>query len=198
MRMRDVLCGLLAGMLITGCSSVMSTRPVGEAPLALVSEEWSGTWTDSEGFLEVRVVDPEAGRIEAAWIETHDSGFELERVEVSLRSGGDAVFANVLESANDDGDAAETVEGGAGDEAAPLFAFVRVAREGDKLVLWWPEVEAFRELVEAGKLPGKVTDGKDVVLDQLSSGQLGLLTSDDSASLYDWKDPRVLLRTGNR
>ena len=172
MRSRVVAGCVLAGMLAAACSSVMSIQPVGEAPLVLVPEEWSGTWSDSEGFLEVRVVEPEAGRIEAAWIEASDSGFELERVEVYLRSSGEAIFANVLELKSDGVEAAETVDGGGVAEEAPLYAFLRVARDGDKLVLWWPKVEAFRELVEAAKLPGEITEEDDVVLDELTPEQV--------------------------
>jgi hypothetical protein len=55
-------------------------------------------------------------------------------------------------------------------------------------------VDAFKALVEAGTLPGTVTDGGDVVLDQLSRQQLELLTSEGHAELWSWTEPGVLTR----
>src|SRR5210317_1214779 len=97
MRMRGLFTSLMIALLLGGCSAVLTTEPIGEEPLLIVAEEWEGTWTDSEDFLEIRVVDSAMGRLEVAWIETDAEGFELERVDVLLRQGGEAIYANVLE-----------------------------------------------------------------------------------------------------
>jgi hypothetical protein len=182
--------GTLFSFTLSGCTTVMSTQPVGETPMVLVAEEWEGTRSDTEDFLEMRVIDAEGGRLEAAWIEGREDGFELERIEVVVRRSGDAIFGNALEEAD-----AEDEPGGKA-EAETLYAFFRLARDGEKLVIWWPEADAFRELVESGTLPGRVTEGKDVVLETLSAEQLALLSSNESAYLYGWKEPGVLFRPG--
>lgn len=195
MRMRDVLASLLIGSLLGGCSAVLSTEPVGNEPLVLLAEEWDGTWSDSEDFLEIRVVEPEAGRLGVAWIEYSVNGFDLEHLDVWLRRSGDVIFANVLEVSDEDPGTDGSVDD-TGAEAEP-YAFFRLAREDGKLVVWNPKLEAFKALVEDGKLPGTVTEGGDVVLGTLSDAQLALLASDDSAHLWSWKEPGILLRTSD-
>ena len=189
MRIQLICLSAFLSLTLAGCTTVMSTQPVGEVPVALTAEDWEGTWTDSEDFLEIRVIDGEAGQLEAAWIETGEDGFELESVEIFMRRSGDALFGSVLDEPDD--------EAGVGDEEAEpeaLYAFFRLARDGKKLVVWWPDVEAFQALVEEGRLPGEVTEGDDVVLEALSEAQLELLSSDQNAGLWEWKSPAILMR----
>ena len=63
MRVRIVFLGLLLGLTAAGCTTVMSTQLVGGSPVSLIPEEWEGTWSDSEDFLEIRVIDAEEGRL---------------------------------------------------------------------------------------------------------------------------------------
>jgi hypothetical protein len=134
------------------------------------------------------VVDEAAGHIEVAWIETRAGEFEVERVEVFVRRVGELIFASVREVPGHDGDEADS-----GSERP--YAFLRLDRESEKLLMWWPNVDAFKALVEAGKLPGKVTDSGDVVLEKLSAENLTVLSDDESATLWEWKDPGVLRRS---
>lgn len=181
---------LAASVLFAGCSAVLSTQPVGEQPIDLSDGSWDGTWSDTDDFLEVRVLDAQAGRLQAAWIESRNDGFEIEQIEVWLRRGGDATYANVIELE----DAGSDSEEDSGDAPALHFAFVRVAREGDRLTLWHPRLEAFKALVEAGELPGAITDSGDVVLGALSEKQLERLSSSDGGELWDWANPGFLVR----
>ena len=187
MRRFPVVCTLACAAL-TGCSTVTSVEPIGKQPLVLVADEWDGTWSDSEDFLEIRVIDPDAGRLEAAWIEIGDDGFELERVEVLLRQSGSSVFGNARELGRN----GEVESGG---DVETQFVFFRLSREGDKLILWDPKLEAFRSLVEAGTLPGTVTEDGDVVLEPMTTEQLEWLSSDRSSELWDWTEPGILRRT---
>jgi hypothetical protein len=195
MWMRYVLASLLIGSLLGGCSAVLSTEPVGSEPLALLAEEWDGTWSDSQDFLELRVIDSESGRLGVAWVEYRGDDFDLERLDVWLRKSGDVIFANVLEVADDD----EGTDGSVDDttSGADPYALFRVSREGEKLIVWSPKLDAFKALVEEGKLPGTVTEGGDVVLGSLSDAQLTLLASDESAHLWSWQEPGILLRTSD-
>jgi hypothetical protein len=187
MRTLLVPAAFLAALVLTGCTGVFSPQPIGGSPLALAPEEWEGTWTDSQDFLEIRVIDSESGRIEAAWIETRGDGFELERVEVLIRQTGDALFGNAIENP----DEKESAE-----EAEFRYAFFRIGREGEKIIVWWPSVEAFKAAVEEGTLPGVVTEGGDVVLGDLGPEHLAILAADESAVLFSWKEPGTLFRPG--
>jgi hypothetical protein len=186
MRHDSILSALLVASMLTGCAGVFSPQPVGEAPLALVADEWEGTWTDSRDFLEIRVIDAASGRLEAAWIEASANGFELERIEVLVRASGEALFGNALDE--DRSDAA-----GAG-KAPHRYAFFRMARAEGKIVIWWPRLESFARLVEEGGLPGTVTEEGDVVLGELSKEHLSLLAGDEGAALFEWDEPGVLFR----
>jgi hypothetical protein len=133
----SVLICLALGGVLGGCSAVLSTRPIGEQPLVLVAEEWDGTWTDSEDFLEIRVVDAEQGRLEAAWIEKDDEGFELERIEVLIRQSGETTFANAREMPDDDSDGDSDSESDSDrDGTEDQYAFFRLGREGTRR--WMP------------------------------------------------------------
>jgi hypothetical protein len=189
MRTHKLLLTTLAGLALTACSGVFSTQPVGREPVTLVAEEWEGTWTDSEGFLEIRIVDADSGRLEAAWIERREGDFELERVEVLLRREGEAVFGSSIQEPESDGDR---------ESEKQRYAFFRLARDGGKIVIWWPSVEAFKDLVEAGTLPGKVTEGDDVELGPLEPEHLAMLAQAEGSGLWQWQEPGVLFRSGAR
>lgn len=187
MRTHGLLLTTLVGLTLTACAGVFSTQPVGREPLMLLAEDWEGTWTDSEGFLEIRIVDADSGRLEAAWIEKKEGDFKLERVEVLVRQEGEAVFGNAIEEPESD-----EVQ----DPKKPRYAFFRLARDGGKIVIWWPSVEGFKALVNAGTLPGKVTDGNDVELGPLDPEHLAMLARGESSGLWQWQEPGVLFRSG--
>jgi len=190
MRTHGLLLTTLVGLTLAACSGVFSTQPVGREPVTLVAEEWEGTWTDSENFLEIRIVDADSGRLEAAWIERRDGDFELERVEVLVRREGGAIFGNSLQEP-------ESGEGRESEEPR-RYAFFRLTRDDGKILIWWPNVDAFKALVEAGTLPGEVTEGNDVELGPLEPEHLALLAGGASSGLWQWQEPGVLFRSGAR
>ncbi len=155
MSLRVLLLTAALPLTLTACTVVYSLQPVGEEPLVLDAEEWEGTWNKGEDFLKIRVVDSQAGRLEAAWIETTEEGFELERVEVLVRKSGDVIFGNAFEEPDEEEEKKV---------ADPWYLFFRIGRGGEQLTLWYPNVKGFKAFVRGGRLPGTVTEGGDVDL----------------------------------
>lgn len=173
---------LLAGVLalaLAGCDYVSSEKPFGRAPLRAEPGEWAGTWLNEDGALTVRVIDAAKGHLEVGWIEAGSGGLSLELIEAHLREF--------------EGDAYASITGLDEDEEVPGYLWVRLSREGERLVLWLPEAESFARLVEEGVLAGRLEDG-GVVLGALDDRQLALVGADDGGELFSWREPMVLLR----
>ena len=165
---------------LSACSAVYSTHPVGDSPLILKSADWEGTWISAEGTLVTRIADT-AGILEAAWIDKIDTGLKYESVRAHLMTWQDWVFINIE---NED------------DQGNTRYVWGRVKKKGRLVLLWAPDLEKIKALVNAGDLPGRVDNG-DVILDPLSPSQMKRLTAPDKELLFDWEEPLVLIRMGD-
>lgn len=134
---------VLALASLCGCSSVVSTRPVGQAPLDLTgqTDKWTGTWRSPMGPCMLTVANATTGVLTVT--STKPVGWwrwSNETMNVYLRSAGEWTYASI--------DCSE------GTNACYLWGKV-VNEEG--LILWWaPDPDKFRPLVESGALPGTI------------------------------------------
>jgi hypothetical protein len=139
---RWILIALLAAHLC-GCSTVVSTRPVGQAPLDLTgqADKWAGTWRSPMGPCMLTIVDATNGVL--AMTSTKPQGWwrwSNETMRVYLRTAGDWIYASV-----------DYTEG-----TNACYLWGKVANE-EGLILWWaPDPEKFKPLVESGALPGTI------------------------------------------
>lgn len=140
--MKCILMTLLAATLC-GCSTVVSTRPMGDTPLDLTGEadKWTGTWRGSLGICAITVADATNGVL--AMNLTSQKGWwrwSNETHRIYLRTGGDWTYASL-----------EDFEGTNG-----CYLWGKVASD-DGMILWWlPDSDKFKALVESGGLPGTV------------------------------------------
>lgn len=140
--MRWIWTTLLAATLC-GCSSVVSTRPVGQAPLDLTgqADKWVGTWRSPMGPCMLTIVDATNGVL--AMTSTKPQGWwrwSNETMRVYLRTACDWIYASV-----------DYTEG-----TNACYLWGKVANE-EGLILWWaPDPEKFKPLVESGALPGTI------------------------------------------
>ena len=140
--MRWILIALLAAILC-GCSAVVSTRPVGQAPFDLTgqADKWTGTWRAPIGPCMLTVVDATNGVLTVTT--TKPIGWwrwSNETMTVYLRTAGDWTYASI--------DCTE------GTNACYLWGKVANA---DSAILWWaPDPDKFKPLVESGALPGTI------------------------------------------
>jgi hypothetical protein len=174
--------GLLALLGGWGCSVVTSGRPIGDAPFPVDPGEWEGTWTAADGGpVVVRVEDGRKGQLRLSWMEGARE-MALKTADVMLLKTGAWHFANLRE---------ETESG------APVYLFARVKREKGLLIIWPPRPERFARLVNEKVLPGTVSREK-VHLGELGPEHMKVIASEDRGVLFDWENPLVLIRTGNR
>ena len=128
---------------LCGCSSVVSTRPFGLAPLDLTdqADKWTGTWRAPMGPCAITIADATNGVLKVT--STKPVGWwrwSNETMNVYLRTAGDWTYAS--------SDCSE------GTNACYLWGKVANA---DSAILWWaPDPEKFKPLVEGGTLPGTI------------------------------------------
>lgn len=170
-------------MIFCGCSAVYNSQLIGERPTDIGSEkdEWEGTWTHSDGAMAVTVVDGSNGVLKVGWVEVKDGDMKCESADVYLRGSGSWTFANIKpqEESNQD-----------------HYVWARIERKERQAILWAPDVRKFKALVQQGKLPGSV-DAGDVILGNLESNHLEMITSETNGVLFDWDEPFILIKTGN-
>lgn len=140
--MKRIFSALLLASLC-GCSTVVSTRPVGQAPLDLTGQagKWVGTWRSPMGPCMLTIVDATNGVL--AMTSTKPQGWwrwSNETMSVYLRTAGDWIYASV-----------DYTEG-----TNACYLWGKVANE-EGLILWWaPDPDKFKPLVESGALPGTI------------------------------------------
>ncbi len=171
--------GLLAAGLMFGCAAVSSVSPVGERPKELTRNEWDGTWILKNHSITVKVLEPQRGTLQVAWVDEKEGRLELESFQVEIRESDDLMLGNVKE-----------------EEGASRYYWALLRKDEGQIIVWYPEPSQFRKLVEAGTLRGKVEKGGAVVVEKLTREDLKLLVSGDKGVCFDWKQPMVLYRVG--
>jgi len=182
---------LSAALMLSGCGSVLSGKPMGENPVVLNPADWQGTWASDEIVLLTTVLDSEEGILQAAWLERYEEGARFETVTGSVRQTGDWYFLSmehVPENADDE-------ENAVSDEEPTAYVWGRIDNNGRRAIVWWPNLEQFREAVRNGRLPGRIKEDEDVVLGELNAEQMEVINS-PSGNLMNWTEPLVLVRIG--
>ena len=173
------LCFGMCAVIIAGCNVVYSTKPMGEKAVSISTEEWKGTWIHSDGALTVTVIDSVRGILKVAWVETEGKELMFELSEAYLGESGAWLFVSVPDNDNPD---------------KTQFLWGRVKKDDNQVIIWWPDVSEFKVLVENGALPGIAESDGNVVLGDLTSEHLKLITSSAKGALLDWEKPFVLIR----
>lgn len=171
--------GLLAVTLIFGCSAVSSVGPVGERPKELTPDEWDGTWILKNQSITVKVLEPQRGTLQVAWVEEKEGRLELESFQVEIKESDDWMLGNVRE-----------------EEGSSRYYWALMRKDGGQIIVWYPDPSQFAKLVEAGTLRGKVEKGGSVIIEKLAREDLKLVLSGDKGVCFDWKRPMVLFRVG--
>ena len=174
-----VACMEFCVVLMLGCNVVYTSKPIGEKPVVISSEDWEGIWRTSDGTsLNVKVVDEANGVIEYGPWESENE--EQEPIEVYLREWGRWEFCNVKDPEDE--------------EHAEHYMWGRIGNQGGQVVvIWAPDADRFEELVEEGTLPGTVENG-NVILGELNAEHMELITTSAEGVLFLWDEPMILFR----
>lgn len=126
--------------LLAGCDAVTLPEPLGGTPVDAAALQ--GAWlaeTPEPQTLHVR--QPEPGRLLLAWVDWRQERFVLDTGEALARRDGEQHYFSMRDP----------------DQPDSGFLFVRYRQPAaDRLELWPPQVEAFRQAVEQGQLAGRV------------------------------------------
>ena len=161
-----------------GCSSVSSVNPVGRSLTSDLSGELSGSWMGAEGH-QLQIHCDSGGALSFAvteWKEDEEK-FVLDTGEGLLREIGDQIIFNNAE-----------------DEGEYTFFLIR-ALDG-QLVVWSPDVDEFRALVDDEILAGRVEDddhSTQIILTGTSEEISALIENLDCSKLFDWSEPTTVL-----
>ena len=188
--MRWIFVALLITVL-TGCSTVVSTHPFGNAPLDLTEqvEKWTGTWRAPNGPCAITVSDATNGVLSMTSTKPQSWWrWSNETQRVYLRTGGGWTFASM-----------EDTEG-----TNTFYTWGKVANE-DGTILWWmPNPDKFKPLVESGALPGTVKNTAKKkkplalpILGYAESGEPIYQTTDDMESQPENVEPKDVMVTGD-
>ena len=128
---------------LCGCSTVVSTRPMGDTPLDLSgqTDKWTGTWRAPMGPCTLTIADATNGVL--AMTSTKPQGWWRwinETMNVYLRTADDWTYASL-----------EDFEG-----TNACFLWGKVENAGEFIIWWTPDPEKFRPLVESGTFPGTI------------------------------------------
>jgi len=178
-----LLIAMLAG--VCGCTGVYSRRPVGDKPKNLEAEinEWNGSWLLNNSAILVKVTDPANGRLSAAWIENDKNGLKYKSTEITLLTADKWTFANIQD---------------ADSKKDALYIWGRIRRDERVALVWLPRTAKFKRLIQQGFLPGVAPTNNDpAIIEQLSTENLKLITSEQEGVLFDWETPLVFFKISN-
>ena len=147
-----------------------------------LSAELSGTWVGAEGN-QLQIHCDKVGHLAYAVTEWKDDqgAFVLEAGDGVLRSIGERIFFNFSENS---------------EAEHPKYSFFLLREMDGQLVVWLPNVDQFRKLVEDQVLAAEVVEGSeatDVVLTGSSEEIASILETLDLADLFDWAEPAIAL-----
>ena len=170
-----VLCFVI---IITGCHSVFTSHPMGDNPIKIAGENWNGTWINKDGSVVVKVTDPEKGHLIAALIESKKDDLILKKYDIEIRGTNNFTFINFKMK----------------DEKGTMrYVWGKINKDDKTIVIWAPNIEMFRELVNAKKLPGEIKN-KDVYLETLKDEHLKFIMSEKNSLLFQLNKPAVFYR----
>ncbi len=182
---------ILLAAAAAGCTSVYTAKPVGKTPVALYPKEWEGLWIgeldrDFEDLDEpvsvpviIKVRDRDRGILEVWAMTNSDNGYSAGVQSVHIRRFGDTLFASWSNPALGSG----------------RFLWGVVRKSAGQILLYVPDGDRFRALVEGGTVPGVVTPAGDVSLADLGDDHLARFAR--SGDLYS-RFPIVLSRWETR
>jgi len=163
-----------------GCENVTSKYPLGAKPYPISSEQWAGDWsTDCSGeeAVKIEVLDKDKGVIRITDMKTGPEE-SLSKCECYLMEAGNWIFANAVLK-----------------DEAELYP-VRIKNvEGRQIIVWFPDADKFRRLVDQKILPGEL-HGESISLGPLKSEHLELIMSGKEGVLFKWDEPSILVRRG--
>ena len=162
--------------LCTAC--VTSKAPVGSHAYSIHEEDWNGTWITGDGrTAKIKVLDEANGVLGCSITDKKNASRSLETFQLRLLEHDGWVFANLTDPSAED-----------------QYAWARVWRMDEQLIVWYPDEHTIREMVKHGDLPGTLGDPTGVTIDKLDDEQLTAVTHARDGIAVMWEIPWALIR----
>ena len=182
MQTRTLLAAVALLLLSTGCSSVSSTKQLGQPVTDVEAKQLEGIWLmpDEEPIHIRHVADNE---LRMAGIEWKDGSFELGEMTVHVTRDSDVLYVNLTHNQSNE---------------LPTFSFLRLSVvENELLLVQGPNVPSFEQAVAGGKIKGtieKKQHGTKVVLDPEGEQLDDFVLPSRAAEQFNFEEPLVLRR----
>lgn len=128
---------------LTGCSSVISNRPIGLDCILVNPEEWNGIWLIDDNVVRIKVIDDTNGIVKIASIEDKNNDLKLESIVLKVMKGEKWLYANIIEME--------------GEKATDKYLWGRISKEERKIIFWAPSVKEFAKAAESKKIDATVS-----------------------------------------
>ena len=77
-----------------------------------------------------------------------------------------------------------------------VYLWAIIKKEKEIILIWLPNKERFKTLIETKTLPGEIK--KDLVLlGDLTPEHMKIIASEGRSLLFDWEEPLVLIKLSN-
>ncbi len=173
-----VITFLLFASLFVGCSIVKTPVPFGLKPVEIEPGHFSGRWEmddEDDDTLEIKILDEANAVLELSYRD----GDGMRKIKAHLLVGKKWQYVSL--PAADDGS----------DSEGYLFGLIKSTP--NRIIVWVPKVEKFKQLIEAGKISGKV--GKDeVTLDKVTPEVIDIIESEENGFVFEWLEPLILTK----
>ena len=167
---------------VGGCSSVTLVQPLPQSPDATERARFEGEWIAGDQVLYVRFGSGGIGQF--AGVDWKEDRFQLEKGEFVLSRGQTHHFLSL-----------RVQEKGVWEDRY-YFVQYHFTAQGD-LVLWLPDVDAFRNAVAQGKLVGigeSRRESGSVTIASPPELVVAFLNDPANGVLFDYRDPMIVKR----
>lgn len=169
-------------LLVSGCSSVTTDRPLSADSKPLDKEKFEGTWLFGDDALTVRFASNGVGRL--AGVEWKDDQFQLAQGEMIVTEGKKNNFLSV-----------RFQEDGVWTNEYCFFQY-SFTDQGD-LLLWLPNPDVFEHAIKTNALSGVVRKEQfstSVTVTNATGVLLDFINQPERLDLFKYKEPVVLRR----
>lgn len=177
---RNIICIFFVFFALCSCTIVGSKGPIGETPVLVKAKDWDGTWFNPGGdYCKIKVKSETDGILRIAWIEdgkelTHKSS------DVFIRKSEAWLFASMKEEED------KTITDN-------VYVWAMIKKEKEIILIWLPNKDRFKTLIEAKTLPGEIKKDS-VLLGDLKPEHMKIIASERRSLLFDWEEPLVLIK----
>ncbi len=160
---------ILIALLISSCSFVGSEKPLGNKAYILKSEEWNGLWRNvktPDQFFFIKVDNRKKNLIRIIAVNAEKNDWETVNMKASFFTDDKLLFLNILKSEFDEKDKKESGK----KETKDVFLWFLVKKSKNKIEVFLPVENLFKEAINSGKLKGKIKN--DLILIESSSDEI--------------------------